>query len=333
MGPEEQEDTPMLEDFSRRSFLRRSLATSTGAAMAFGFEDKNLLARADETEPAPPDASALSGVTGDMPMGKIKDLQISRVICGGNLISGFAHSRDLIYVSSLLRNYFTDERILDTFAKCEEHGINTAILRMDERTVRVITKYWKERGGKLQWIAQIKPRPADLTSDADQAIEKGAVGVYIQGETGDAFVRDGNVELLGKVVEHIRDQHVVAGIGAHAIEVIVESEKAGLNPDFYMKTFNAKNYWSAGPAERHDSVWEETPEQTRDVFRGVDKPWIAFKVLGAGAITPKEGFNYALENGADFLCVGMFDFQIQQDAAVAREVLSLLTDRERPWRG
>jgi hypothetical protein len=157
--------------------------------------------------------------------------------------------------------------------------------------------------------------------------------VYIQGETGDAFVRDGNVELLGKVVEHIRDQHVVAGIGAHAVEVIIESEKAGLNPDFYMKTFNAKNYWSAGPAERHDSVWEETPEQTRDVFRGVDKPWIAFKVLGAGAITPKEGFNYALENGADFLCVGMFDFQVQQDAALAREVLSLLTDRERPWRG
>ena len=33
-----------------------------------------------------------------MPMGKIGKLQVSRLICGGNLISGFAHSRDLVLV-------------------------------------------------------------------------------------------------------------------------------------------------------------------------------------------------------------------------------------------
>jgi len=49
------------------------------------------------------------------------------VICGGNLISGFAHSRDLIYVSPLLQHYFTDEKIMETWARCEEYGINTMI--------------------------------------------------------------------------------------------------------------------------------------------------------------------------------------------------------------
>lgn len=322
----------MKKDVSRRSFLKNSLATSTGAAMAFGFEEKILLAQAEESEPASP-AAVPSIAPGDMPMGKIKDLEISRLVCGGNLISGFAHSRDLIYVSSLLKNYFTDEKIIETLQKCEENGINTGILRYDDRTLNILRKYWKDRGGKMQWIAQVKPRPDDLFTDVDKAIENGAAGVYIQGETGDAFVRKGTTELLGKVVEHIKEQHIVAGIGAHAIEVIIESEKAGFKPDFYMKTFNAKSYWSAGPVERKDSVWEETPEQTKEFMQKVEAPWIAFKVLGAGAIKPKEGFSYAFENGADFICVGMFDFQIGEDAGIAREVLSLLEERERPWRG
>ena len=33
----------------------------------------------------------------------------------------------------------------------------------------------------------------------------------------------------------------------------------------------------------------------------IDKPWIAFKVLAAGAVHPKKSFRYAFENGADFV--------------------------------
>jgi len=55
----------------------------------------------------------------------------------------------------------------------------------------------------------------------------------------------------------------------------------------------------------------------------VKKPWIAFKVLAAGAFLPKDGFRFAFENGADFICVGMFDFQVVEDVNVASEVLSM----------
>ena len=62
-----------------------------------------------------------------------------------------------------------------------------------------------------------------------------------------------------------------------------------------------------------------------------DRPWIAYKVLGAGAIHPREGFQYAFEHGADFICVGMFDFQVAQDASIAASVLAKTKERIRPW--
>lgn len=59
--------------------------------------------------------------------------------------------------------------------------------------------------------------------------------------------------------------------------------------------------------------------------------WIAFKILAAGAIEPKDGFRYAFQNGADFICVGMYDFQIVDDCNIAHNVLNSVKDRTRPW--
>jgi NAD(P)H-dependent flavin oxidoreductase YrpB (nitropropane dioxygenase family) len=64
----------------------------------------------------------------------------------------------------------------------------------------------------------------------------------------------------------------------------------------------------------------------------LEEPWIAFKVLAAGAITPLEGFKYAFDNGADFICVGMYDFQIVDDCNIALDSLANV-NRVRPWRG
>ena len=61
------------------------------------------------------------------------------------------------------------------------------------------------------------------------------------------------------------------------------------------------------------------------------KPWSAFKVLAAVAIRPDSGFKYALENGADFLCVGMFDFQVAQNVSLVKALLPPMQNRERAW--
>ncbi len=60
---------------------------------------------------------------------------------------------------------------------------------------------------------------------------------------------------------------------------------------------------------------------------------MGFKVLAAGAITPEDGFKWAFENGADFICVGMFDFQIVNDVNVCINLLENLENRQRKWYG
>jgi hypothetical protein len=67
-------------------------------------------------------------------------------------------------------------------------------------------------------------------------------------------------------------------------------------------------------------------------MKTLDKPWIAFKVLAAGALHPSVSFKYVFENGADFACVGMFDFQVIEDVLIARDVFSGKINRQRPWR-
>ncbi len=277
---------------------------------------------------------------GSLPTGRIGNLTIGRLIMGENQFSGWSHSRDLKYLRDLFKAYATEDRILETLALTEEAGINTIICSGSG----YMKKHWNERGGHMQWIAQVHPKVNDLTTSIKQAIDSGAVGAYVQGGVGDSFVKGGRVDLLGEAVAFIKSQGVIAGIGGHSIEVPIAVEKAGIRPDFYMKTLHHGNYWSATPTEQrvdfnvdsggaqdHDNIWSITPEKTIDFMRNVMRPWIAFKVLAAGAIHPSEGFKYAFDNGADFICVGMFDFQVRENAIIANDAIARAATRPRPW--
>ena len=59
---------------------------------------------------------------------------------------------------------------------------------------------------------------------------------------------------------------------------------------------------------------------------------MAYKVMAAGAIPPKDAFRYVLENGADHMLAGMFDFEIAEDVMIFKDILSDLNNRTRPWR-
>ena len=53
--------------------------------------------------------------------------------------------------------------------------------------------------------------------------------------------------------------------------------------------------------------------------------------LAAGTISAKDGITYAFESGADFICLGMFDWQVTQDVDIAIKAVEKSKNRKRPW--
>lgn len=305
------------------------------------YEEKNLIDAMTSASVKTLDVLALDDLKGALPKAPIAGREFSRIILGGNLLSGWAHARDLIYVSQLVKAYHHKDKIFATLYLAECCGINT--LLTNPILVTLLDEYWKRGIGKIQFISDCagldydargaRPKPWGEYMDLVQkAIDYGATACYVQGETADYYISRGDVGAIAKVLEKIRSQGLPAGIGAHRIETIKACVQAGLQPDFWMKTLHHHNYWSARHPEWHDNLYCFDPEETIAYMRERPEPWIAFKVLAAGAIHPRSGFRFAFENGADFVCVGMYDFQMVENVNLACEVLGQELPRRRPWR-
>jgi len=326
---------------NRRDFLKHS---AVGAAAAI--EVSRSVAQASPAVVMPEDSEK------GMPVGRLGNLRVSRLFIGCNQVSGYAHGRDLRYLPELMRSYQTDDRVLDTWQRCEELGINTVLSDPFEKPVRLMKQYRKERGGKIQWLSEIHPSKPyrecsleDMKANLKEVLDNEPDALYVQGGIGDSFVSRGAVEELGEVLEAMRASGLPSGIGSHSIETTKAVLQAGIRPDFFMKTYHSGDYFSATPRSQrvefnvdsgsehdHDNIWCIKPEETRQVMAQSDVPWVAFKVLAAGALDPKKAFRFAFEGGADFLCVGMFDFHVPRNVETVKALLASDLNRTRPWR-
>jgi uncharacterized membrane protein YphA (DoxX/SURF4 family) len=306
------------------------------------YEEKNLVDAVTAASTKTLDVASLRELKGTLPKGRIGSRGFSRLILGGNLLSGWAHARDLIYVSQLVKAYHNKERIFATLLMAEKCGVDT--LLTNPILCSLIDEYWKRRIGRIQFISDCagldydekgaKPTPFDQYLDkVRRAIDYGAVACYIQGETADYYIENGQPDRLAKVIDLVRRNGVLVGIGAHQLETLQGCVAAGMVPDFWMKTMHHHDYWSARHPEWHDNLYCSAPAETAAWMRERKEPWIAFKTMAAGAIHPRDAFRYAWENGADFVCAGMYDFQLVEDVNIALEALGTgLRQRQRAWR-
>ena len=214
----------------------------------------------------------------------------------------------------------------------------------------MMVKYRKLTGSKMKVIVQvgIDEKNDDIYDNVTQAVDSGMDMIQLQGNWCDWLVRDKRLDRIDGILSRIRSHGIIAGMGAHTIDSFIICEENGIIPDYYMKTMHHDNYWSAHPRENrmpfevdgkmhldhnmfHDNCFCPFPDRTVEFVNRVKVPVMGFKVLAAGAIEPKDGFNWAFENGADFICVGMFDFQVVDDVNICIDTLQNLQNRQRGW--
>ena len=328
----------MAAQMNRREFTKRSLLMTAGGALALGGA---MSARAEDKPTA-----ALTGGEAAAPIcpqGKIGNLQLSRLIMGSNLITYYVHGRDLSFVNNLTRHYNTEEKILETLAIAESNGINTIMTQDDPRYFGILKKHRNERGGKLQWIVAPRITAENMTEfkqKVRQLATEGVDAMYIHGAQADPLAAERKRDVFAEVLAEIKLQDIPAGVGGHDLNVVKFCEQNGIEADFYVKTFHHHDYPTApkpeelkGAIEEIPGYWCKNPVETAEFMKGVKKPWIAFKVMAAGAIPPGSAFRYSFKNGADFILAGMFDFEIADDVRIACRTFAAAAKRDRPWYG
>jgi hypothetical protein len=238
---------------------------------------------------------------------KICNLEINRLILGGNPFSGNSHQgaeRDLEMV-----RYFTTARIKAILHEAEVLGINTFLGRADKHIVRVLTEYWDE-GGKIQWIAQTCPEFGSPLAGVKAAIRGGAHAVYIHGGQMDFLLAQNRLSEAIEAIECIKEAGLPAGIASHKPSAQVWAN-GNLALDFHMCS-----YYNPSPREKdaaHHAGLAEIydPEDRKnmvEIIPSLKAPAIHYKIFAAGRNNPTEAFAFVCRHlrPQDAVCIGIF---------------------------
>jgi len=141
--------------------------------------------------------------------------------------------------------------------------------------------------------------------------KNGGKAVCIQGECAGRAIREGKLELVKGWLEHVKSLGLPAGLASHRPEELLKAEDQGLPAEFYHLTVGVPDRFQQ--AERDKAL---------ETIRKLDKPVVAFKVLGAGRFMPADAFPYVLKSvrRKDGICFGAFPQkrdEIAENAALA----------------
>ena len=260
--------------------------------------------------------------------------KVSRLICGGNPISGFSHvsaemDRDMT-------EYYTMPNLQALLEECRRQGINTVQSRGDRHQMRMILEH-RLAGGKMQWIAQTASEFRDIKANIARIAAFEPIAIYHHGTHTDNSWHAGEIDRVRDFVRAIKDRGLPAGVGTHIPEVIEYIEEKGWETDFYMGCFYnlARGYKAAPATEQNayakDRYPDQDPPRMTRTLRAVKKPCLGFKFLAAtrNCTTPEKlraAFEFAFANikPTDALVAGMFQKyrnQVAENAQIVRDIL------------
>jgi hypothetical protein len=219
-----------------------------------------------------------------MPTVRIGAHRISRLIVGGNPVSGNSHVSGKM--SQEMMDYFTAANVRKLLRDSEKAGINTWQSRGDRHILRLLHEYRLE-GGQIQWIGQTASELRDIPRNIQKMAAAGAIGVYHHGSQTDKFWAAGKIEQAREMLKVMRQAGVLVGLGTHIPEVIDYIESKDWDLDFYMtclynlsRSKKEKDRLVGGKAPR-ELFWDPDRAQMLNRVRRTSKPCLIFKVYGA----------------------------------------------------
>lgn len=253
---------------------------------------------------------------------RIKGLTVSRLVLGGNPITGFSHGGP--DRTEAMLDYFTTANVKKLLRRCEECGVNTAFLRADNHIIRLLREYWNE-GGTIQWFAQTVPGTDPIVS-IDKAKRFGASAVYLHGGTIDGQFERGEHDDVRRQLEHVKELGLPAGCASHVPANVLEIERRGWEPDFCMVClYNISGYKGRLGVEQDEKFRHEDRAAALEAIGRIERPCFAYKILAAGRRDPREAFREVLSRikPTDGITVGMFPPDAKSGDIVAENVAYL----------
>jgi hypothetical protein len=282
-------------------------------------------------------AAVVSGAD-TMPVAHWGPHTISRLIVGGNPVSGTSHFSPKL--DAEMRDYFTAANIKKMLAECESAGINTWQSRADHHIMRMLNEYRLE-GGNIQWIAQSASEYGDFRRNVAEMAALKPLGVYHHGSMTDSFWTQGKIDQVYERLKAVRQIGAQVGLGTHRPEVIDYVESKGWDIDFYMTCvyqIQARTREEAEKVAGHkvegpagDFFWDPDREKMLERVHKTTKPCLIFKVYGASRncstaesklAALKLAFRYAKPN--DAVVIGMFpkyQEQVRENCQLVKQAI------------
>lgn len=259
-----------------------------------------------------------------LPTTRIGKLTVSRLVMGGNPISGFSHAgskRDRAMI-----DYFTAANVKALLRRVEAAGVNTVQLRADRHVIRLLREYWNE-GGKLQWFAQTAPE-TDWARNIDQIKASGASALYLHGGAIDQNFEKGDVDEVKRQFDCARETGLPVGVASHVPANIRRIVELGWKPDFFMIClYNIPGYRGKLSVGEDEKFIDADRAKALVLFREIDVPCVAYKVLAAGRFDPRRSFEELgrFLKPIDLVNVGMYPPDnpriVEENVALASEFL------------